>query len=537
MYQETIKYTSTRGQDPRVYEFTDALLTGTATDGGLLVPPRDALPKISIGDLGNLRPLTYAQRVGWIVNLFKPDLDPEAIAEDVARAYAYGENFDDTRIAPVVDFKPDRKQYMQELWHGSTAAFKDMALQLLPLLFTRAAGLDNSERVRNGEPPLHYLILVATSGDTGASAAVGFRDLPYLSVIVNYPNQHRVSKLQELKMTTQEGDNVGVYAMDGDFDAVQEAVKNTFMDEELRQFLRDLNIVLSSANSINLGRVLPQLAYHVSGYVDLMNQGVISPGEKIDMAIPTGNCGNLLSALYAKKMGLPVNRLICASNANNALAQFLRTGTYDLRNRELERTPSPSMDILLASNIERILHLLTGDPLRVGRWMEELKTERTFTVDPETADKLRENFYSGSVSNEQCLKNILIGLKKTGYLMDPHTSVAQFVAERYQEEERKKGHVLRTVIVSSTAHWAKFPRTILEALEVQPDDPGDEFAAVRQILRLIPGATVPESITSLEGKKVLHTKEYPATAEGLKAAIHGYLDTKFGIPAESSSKY
>ena len=370
----SLEYRSTRGQDLRRYQFTDTLLISTATDGGLLVP--ESLPHFSQDNLNHLVSLNYAERVQYIINAFQPNLTPEAIKIDTERAY--GQNFDHPAIAPIVTLKAN--QHIEELWHGPTSAFKDMALQLMPLMSSRAAEYENKLREETGKHPIHYLVLAATSGDTGKAAAEGYKDVSGFSIIVFYPYK-RVSTLQELQMDTQEGDNVAVHAMKGDFDGVQGSVKEVFGDKALQRLLQEKNIALSSANSINWGRILPQIAYHISGYVELMRTGKVNPGSKIDIAVPTGNFGNLLAAFYAKQMGLPINKLICASNENNVLTQFLETGVYDIKNRKLVQTPSPSMDILIASNVERLLYAIINDPQKVSLWMNELKKDGCFTVD------------------------------------------------------------------------------------------------------------------------------------------------------------
>lgn len=513
-----IKYRSTRGKDQGSYQFSKALLTSTAQDGGLLVP--EILPQLSLTEINNLSQLPYAQRVEKLLNKFQTDLDPTIISGSTAKAY--GQNFDHTDIVPVVPLKA--RQYMQELWHGPTSAFKDLGLQIMGPLFSNAVILDNVKRERKGKSPLNYVVLAATSGDTGKAALEAYKDLPGVSIMVFYPFEG-VSKLQELQMSTQEGTNVGIHAMRGDFDKVQKAVKETFGDDSFKELLKKGNVVLSSANSINWGRIVPQIAYHINGYVELVRKGTIHLGDKIDVAVPTGNFGNLLAAYYAKAMGLPIGKLICASNENNVLTEFLQTGVYDLRKRELVKTPSPSMDILVASNVERLLHIITGEPKKVAHWMQELKDNNVFKVDSETIEKLRDNFYAGWVSNDECLSNIRHIVDQTGYLMDPHTSVAQVITQEYQDETGST----RPIITCSTAHWAKFPKDVCDALiggqrNHQRDVDGhDEFAALHQVTGLIPNTSIPPNIAELAGKPVIYKTVYDASKSDVQKAINIFV--------------
>lgn len=353
-----------------------------------------------------------------------------------------------------------------------------------------------------------------------------------LSTFPFYP-KGRVSRLQELQMITQEGNNVAVYGMNGDFDMAQNAVKGVFADKAFGEQLGNANVVLSSANSINWGRLVPQIAYHFSAYADLVKQGIIKPGSKIDIAIPTGNFGNMLSAFYAKRMGLPIGKLICASNANNVLTEFLQDGVYDIRSRSLIQTHSPSMDILVASNIERLLSEITHDPLRVGLWMSQLKADGRFVVDGETASRLREEFYAGWVGNPESLDNLRHVADETGYVMDPHSSVAQSVAQEWLDVTQTP----RPIIIDSTAHWAKFAGDVRDGLiggrenlplEViiggkrRRINPNDEFAAIRHVEGLF-GVSAPRSIASLREKQVRHKTRFDATAADVQEAITLYL--------------
>ncbi|MGE5042352.1 MAG: threonine synthase [Candidatus Levyibacteriota bacterium] len=517
-----VEYVSTRGKDPRSYRFSSAILSSTAADGGLLVPR--TLPALSQEEIVAMSNLPYHERAARVIQKFDPDLPPGVLKRSTAEAY--GRNFDDHRIAPLVPLPGTPNQHILELWHGPTSAFKDMALQPMPRLFSVAAELNNNERLEKGEKQIHYLVLTATSGDTGKAAAEGYKDIPGVSILVYYPHGG-VSRLQELSMLTQEGNNVSMHPVKGNFDNAQTAVKQVFDDTEFAKQLDYLyNTVLSSANSINWGRIAPQIAYHVSAYADLVRNEVIKPGEKIDIAVPTGNFGNILAAYYAKQMGLPVGKLVCASNENNVITEFLHTGVYDIRNRKLQQTSSPSMDILIASNIERLLYLMTQDTQKVGRWMAELKERKVFEVDGETRQRLATEFYAGWISDAEAAKNIKRVAMNAGYLMDTHTSVAQAVTEQYLQDESSS----RPIVVCSTANWAKFPVAVRNAL-VGGDmrnnatlNSNDEFEAVRAVKDIM-GVKEPANIAALADKPILHGLLYDATVQGVRESVHAYLSS------------
>lgn len=483
-----IKYKSTRG-DNKLYYFSEVLLKGIACDGGLFVP--EQITRFTLYQLKQLLGKTYQELAYFLLSLFKLDIKKNDLKEIINKAYS--KNFDNQEITPLISLK--EKQYVLELWHGPTAAFKDMALQIMPLLFSKVI-----------EKSSHYLILVATSGDTGKAALEGFKDIEGVSIVVLYPNGH-VSDLQKLQMITQKGFNVDVYAVKGDFDTVQKLVKGIFDDKKFNnKLLSKYHTVLSSANSINWGRLVPQIIYHVAGYISLVNQGVILLGDQVDIAVPTGNFGNILAAFYAKKMGLPIRKLICASNANNVLSKFLKTGVYDITRRKLIKTPSPSMDILVASNIERLLYEITKNPSMVSQWMDELKQKGKFEVDDSTKLVLQREFFADWVSNEDCLINIRKLYKDTKYLIDPHTSCAQAVTDRYQKKEQKG----LPVIICSTAHWAKFVGDVYRALFQTKEIPKDEFEMLKMVCKLDPALSVPGSISGLKTKKIRFRKKYEA---------------------------
>ncbi len=387
----------------------------------------------------------------------------------------------------------------------------------MPLLFSKAAEMDNAKRIANGEKPLQYLILTATSGDTGKAALEGFKNKKNIFLIIFYPKGH-VSTLQEKQMVTQEGDNLAVYATESSFDTVQKVVKNIFTDDVYnKKLLNDFQTKLSSANSINWGRFIPQIVYHIKSYLYLVQKDIINCGEPIDVAVPSGNFGNILAAFLAKQMGVPINKLICASNENNALAKFIQTGTYDIRNKEVVYTPSPAIDILVASNIERLLYFITQDTQQVALWMQQLKTKKVFSVDENTKKIIQNNFYADWVSNQECLRNIKQQYEQTSYLMDPHTSVAQVVTNRYQKEY----NISSTIIICSTAHWAKFAGHIDKALfnKTQPN----EFASLDYIAKHT-GLDIPKSIADLKTKPVIHTKKLFATQEVIEETLIKFLN-------------
>lgn len=501
-----ILYKSTRG-DKQLHTFSEAILKGIAPDGGLFVPI--AIPKISGDKLKSLIGKSYQDLCFRIFELFKTDFSDDLLKKIIYKAYS--NNFDNPQITPLVPLK--KNQYILELWHGPTSSFKDIALQIMPHLFVSASKLVNQK-----QKSLKYLILIATSGDTGKAALEGYRDKKDISIIVFYP-KNGVSKLQELQMITQAGKNLEVIGVKGNFDDVQKCVKEVFSDKKFQDnLLNKLKVVLSSANSINWGRLLPQIIYYISAYLDLIKQKVIKFGDEINVSVPTGNFGNILAAFYAKKMGLPIRKLICASNANNVITEFLQTGVYDIRHRQLTKTPSPSMDIMVASNIERLLYEITKDTKLVRKLMNQLKNENKFAVDEQTKKVLQSIFYADWVSNEDCLLTIKSVYNETKYLMDPHTAVAQKVAERY----KKKFNDNLPVVVCSTAHWAKFASDVYKALKGLKTN-ADEFVLIKEIITMGSKSDVPKNILDLQKKKILHRKKISATKDEIEQEILQYL--------------
>lgn len=480
-----MKYESSRGKY-RGLTSAEVIKMGIAPDGGLFVP--EFIPRLTEEDLENMGSLNYQEKAVYILKKFLTDFTGEQIANCVNNAYS-SQSFDHEDIAPLVAL--NSRTYIQELWHGPTCAFKDMALQILPYLLTTSSYI-------TGETD-EIVILVATSGDTGKAALAGFKDVDNTRIIVFYPDEG-VSEVQKRQMITQEGNNVLVAAVRGNFDDAQNGVKEIFNDREFKELLQSRHRKMSSANSINWGRLLPQIVYYIAAYLDLIKKGAIKKGEKINIAVPTGNFGNILAAFYAGKMGIPVNKLICASNANNVLTDFIRTGVYD-RNRKFEKTISPSMDILISSNLERLLYELTGrDDRKVSSWMEELKNKGRYEVDRLTGERVREIFWAGFCNDEETITTIREVWQKHNYLLDTHTAVAFNV---YQQYLKDTGDDTVTVI-ASTASPFKFAGSVAEAVvpeEMRKDK--DEFA-VLNLLASYTGWEVPAGIRDLDKKPVLH---------------------------------
>lgn len=464
-------YCSTRDSDKRV-SAAEAILTGLSPDGGLFVPT--SFPKL---DMEALRNHSYTEIAFSVLSAFLPDFDAGFLHAAIDQSY--GKNFGD-KAGHL--HKLNDSLYSLELWHGPTAAFKDYALQLMPRLLAEA------RRMLGVKEEIH--ILVATSGDTGKAALDGFQDLDGTGITVFYPNQG-TSEIQRLQMVTQEGSNVAVYAVKGNFDDAQRGVKATFGDEALRQKLQERGIRLSSANSINWGRLVPQVVYYVSSYLALCARGAITMGDALDFCVPTGNFGDIMAGWYAKQMGLPVGRLLCASNKNNVLSEFLETGRYNAK-RDFFKTSSPSMDILVSSNLERLLFHTAG-AASTKSWMEQLALDGAYGVDGETLENIRGVFSGGWTPEEEVGEEIRRIRDTYGYLCDPHTAVAF----------RVLGAPQRPSVVLSTASPFKFSGKVLEALG-QPV-PQDEFEALRA-LEAVSGEKAPLSLSGLRGKPIRFTE-------------------------------
>ncbi len=477
-----MQYISTRNNQQGCTA-AQAISQGLARDGGLLTPMY--IPKLPKGALEQLCSMSYQQRAVYIMGLFLDEFSVSELTGFAAKAYG-PDKFDTPAVAPVHSLNDDL--HCLELWHGPTCAFKDMALQMLPHLLT--ASLKKTQEDKT------VCILVATSGDTGKGALEGFRDVDNTRIMVFYPKDG-VSQVQQLQMTTQEGNNVGVCAVHGNFDDAQTGVKKLFSDEALREKLAQRGYFLSSANSINWGRVLPQIVYYVSAYCDLVHDGKLTLGDKLNICVPTGNFGNILAAYYAGEMGVPVGKLICASNSNNVLTEFLTTGVYD-RNRTFYTTTSPSMDILISSNLERLLYAVEQDSDAVRGYMEQLNTCGKYEVSDKVKAWIAERFCAGFCDDAQTAKVIERVYREHNYLIDTHTAVAFDVMEQYR---RNTGDESAALVVS-TASPFKFCDSVLNALG--QTEIADGLAVLDQLTE-VTGRTAPAPLAGLKNKTVRFT--------------------------------
>jgi threonine synthase len=506
-----IAYRDTRGLVDRPRTYTEALLEGIAPGGGLFGPER--LPRFSLDEIAALVALPYHQRAARVYESFDLDVPPKRTHEIAAAAY--GANFDHPAVAPVREVVPGC--FVLELWHGPTLAFKDMALQCMPLFFSQAL----SQAHEGPETDLDFLVLVATSGDTGVAALDGFADRAHTKICVFYPDAG-VSALQELQMVTQPGDNLMVFRLEGDFDACQNAVKAVFDDGAFAEELADRHgLALSSANSINWGRLMPQIAYYFSAYADMVANGAVRAGEALDVCVPTGNFGNILAAYYAKRMGVPLGRLLCASNTNKVLADFITSGSYDIASRSLVKTPSPSMDILISSNLERLLFDLCADVKLIRCWMDALKRTGRFLIDDATRAKLQAEFAGAWVDNDTCLRTIGRVQREHGYLLDPHTAVAWEVAARLGREGSP-------VLVVSTAHWSKFAADVVRGLRGIPAGepiPGGEgdLELLDRVVELAPNASVPPQLGAVRTRPRRFDLAVAGGRDAVEASLRDWL--------------
>ena len=453
-----MKYISTRTLNSEKIESAQAIKQGLANDGGLFVP--DSMPVLSDNDIKALCEKSYPERAAYILSQFLTDYTYEELLSDCCEAYS--EKSFVGGAAPLVNIHDHL--YSLELWHGPTAAFKDMALQIMPRLLSRALKKTGEERTA--------LILVATSGDTGKAALEGYKDIDKIKMMVFYPVDG-VSRVQKLQMATQTGSNVNVCAINGNFDDAQSNVKKIFGDADVAAKLNENGYFFSSANSINWGRLVPQVVYYVSAYCDLINMGKINMGDKINFCVPTGNFGNIFAAYIAREMGLPINRLICASNKNNVLTDFLETGTYD-RNRKFHLTMSPSMDILISSNLERLLFFAAGAEKNI-EYMNALAKDGKYTIDADTKAKIDSVFSGYYTDEEKTAETIKTVFEKYGYLCDTHTAVAVNAAEEYSAQTND-GLI---TVVDSTASPYKFAADVYASLgQIAPADPLDALDAL-----------------------------------------------------------
>ncbi len=474
-------YKSTRNSNVRITS-AEAIVKGISDDGGLFVP--SDIPSISMEEIVKLGDMSYSERAACIFAKYLTDFTDAEIRYCTDNAYN-DKKFATENISEISHLFDGT--YILELWHGPTCAFKDMALQILPYLLTTSAKKINIDK--------KIVILVATSGDTGKAALEGFADVPGTQIMVFYP-EDGVSPMQKRQMTTQSGGNVTVCAVKGNFDDCQNGVKAIFTDEKVKALLDSKGLMFSSANSINWGRLAPQIIYYISAYSTLVKDGEIKAGDKVNIVVPTGNFGNILAAYYAKHMGIPVNKLICASNSNKVLTDFIKTGIYD-RNREFYTTISPSMDILISSNLERLLYIMCGENDAVIRdWFGSLSKNGRYEVTDDIKAKLSEEFAAGFCNDEETKSTIKKIYDKYSYTLDTHSAVAVKVYEDYR---RETGDNTRTII-ASTASPYKFSASVLEAVEGKVPEI-DEFDMVDRLAELS-GYEIPQALASLKTKEI-----------------------------------
>lgn len=474
-----ILYKSTRSKEGTL-KASEAILKGLADDGGLFVPLE--IPKLDVS-IEALSKMTYQQVAYEVMKLYFTDFTEEELKNCINRAY--DSKFDTEEIAPLAEVEG---AYFLELFHGKTIAFKDMALSILPHLLTTSAKKNN---VKN-----EIVILTATSGDTGKAAMAGFADVEGTRIIVFYPNGG-VSPIQEKQMVTQKGDNTYVVAINGNFDQAQSSVKAIFGDKELAAEMDRAGYQFSSANSINIGRLIPQVAYYVYAYAKLFAEGKVADGQKINVVVPTGNFGNILAAYYAKNMGLPIDKLICASNENKVLFDFFTTGEYD-KNRDFILTNSPSMDILISSNLERLIYKIAGEDAEKNKQlMSDLATKGKYEITDDMKAQLAD-FYGNYATEEETAKVIKALYDKTGYVMDTHTAVARAVYEKYEKETDDSN----VTVIASTASPFKFTRSVMNAIDPKYDTMGD-FELVDELSK-IGNIAVPNAIEEIRNAEIRH---------------------------------
>ncbi|MBD5559585.1 MAG: threonine synthase [Clostridia bacterium] len=473
-----MKVQSTRGGQE--IPALNAVLQGIASDGGLFVP--ETFPPIDLDEAKQCAEKSYSDLCGYVLSLFF-DLGREDLSALARSAYAGFDTPDTVPLRPLPE-----NEYVMELTHGPTLAFKDMALQVLPRLTQAALEKEDTEE--------NILVLTATSGDTGKAAMAGFMDVSRTAIFVFYPDKG-VAEMQRLQMVTQKGDNTGVCAVRGNFDDAQTGVKRLFASPQFRDAARSAGWTPSSANSINFGRLVPQIAYYVYAYAKLLADGKLGDGETVNCCVPTGNFGNILAAYYARRMGIPIGRLVCASNSNNVLTDFFRSGSYNA-GRPFHKTMSPSMDILISSNLERFLYEMCGrDSAMVRAWMQALSETGTYAVPADMLPAMQELIWADWLSEEETAQIIRDVFNSLGYLMDPHTAVAQGVCLKYRSATGDR----RPMITVSTANPYKFPQDVLHALtDSWVEEP---FAAARELSELT-GTQIPPQIAELQQLPVLH---------------------------------
>ncbi len=480
-----VLYRSTRGGEKNV-KASEAILKGLADDGGLFMP--ESIPTLDV-PVAELKDMSYQETAYAVMKQFLTDFTEEELKDCIAKAY--DKKFDTEEIAPLAKVGDT---YYLELFHGATIAFKDMALSILPHLLTTAAKKND---VKN-----EIVILTATSGDTGKAALAGFANVEGTRIIVFYP-KNGVSKVQELQMVTQKGDNTSVVAIHSNFDAAQSGVKAIFENKELAKEMNEAGFQFSSANSINIGRLVPQVVYYVYAYAKLLKHEEIAEGEEINVVVPTGNFGNILAAYFAKQMGIPIAKLICASNENKVLFDFFRTGTYD-RNREFILTNSPSMDILISSNLERLIYLIAGcDTEKTATLMRDLKVKGVYDLTDEMKEKLAD-FAAGYATETEVQEAISSIYKDAGYVMDTHTAVAAKVYADYRENSGDE----KKTVVASTASPYKFAKSVMTAIDNRYAD-ADDFDLIDS-LEVVSNVTIPKAVEEIRNAEILHTLECDA---------------------------
>ncbi len=510
-----MRFVSTRGKEK--VSGAEAIVKGLASDGGLFVP--ESFPEVTKDELMQMGEMNYPERAAFILGKYLgAELGQDFLLETCTKAYSTFEGVD-----PVPLVKIDEGFYILELFHGPTCAFKDMALTVLPYLLKRSCeklGIEDD-----------ILILTATSGDTGKAALEGFRDVPGTKVSVFYPDEG-VAKMQRLQMSIQDGQNVFVAAVSGNFDDCQRAVKNLFVDEDFNAKLQEKGVRVSSANSINFGRLAPQIAYYFSAYVDLITGGKAQMGEQIDFVVPTGNFGDILAGWYAKQMGLPVRRLICASNRNKVLADFFTTGKYDVK-RDFHRTMSPSMDILVSSNLERLLFEISGRNAKMtADRMKLLQEKGEYTITTEELTKIKEDFQGGFASEDGTVDAMYEIFEEYGYAMDTHTGVA--LAVYLENKEKQKGEDVAQTVVLSTANPYKFPQDVLYALS--GNDVKDSFKGIKR-LKLLTAMNPPKCLLDLRYRPLRFKKVYPNDIKKMAAAVLDFVDGNIiPVPDEGKTK-
>lgn len=472
-----MRFISTRGKS-EVKCAATAIAKGLADDGGLFVP--ETFPQINVSGLEQMLNMDYAERACFVLSKYLEEYDYNELLTACKKAYS---KFEDADAAPLV--KIDDNTFIMELFHGPTLAFKDVALTLLPYLLRRGCDISGIKE--------EVLILVATSGDTGKAALEGFKDAEGIKIMVFYPSEG-VSDMQKMQMCTQEGANVNVVAVKGNFDDCQTAVKKIFVSKEMAAELLKNNVVLSSANSMNFGRLAPQITYYFSAYCDMVSSGEIKMGDKVNFVVPTGNFGNILAGYYAKRMGLPVDKLVCASNDNNVLTEFFAEGTYDA-NREFFKTISPSMDILISSNLERLIFELSNRDFSVTeKRMEELKKIGKYSISAKEKEQLDKEFFAGYTEHEDCVNAISEVFEEYGYVLDPHTSVAYDVAMNFKDNTKNSN----PIVILSTASPYKFAHDVLSAIIGKA--PEDAFKSAYKLYEET-AAPIPNQIKELKDKE------------------------------------